>query len=244
MCQNRHRTFYVYWKSDTVPELEWFRIPHDNLTEFLSKIPKDSLHYNDIINANVINEPRYRFVQTFVSDARAAINGTAQQWIDENNMLDEYIKWCKTDASEKDLKSALHTKMKYSKGLGIWNGSVHCPKETINALISRNMVDSIHPVEDRSLNIREAMTLMGMPLNFDLIDVKRNLNKICQNVPVCTAASMVEQASKFINGELKMTKYKVLKQNNENMIVQDFETDKIMRKDTQTGSEESLSEFF
>ena len=53
---------------------------------------------------------------------------------------------------------------------------------------------------------------MGLPTDFKLIT--NNIAHITQNVPVCTAKDMTEQAIKFINGQLKMTDFKYIKQDN------------------------------
>ena len=44
---------------------------------------------------------------------------------------------------------------------------------------------------------------MGLPDNFELIDPKKNVNHICQNVPVQTAADMAGEIKKWIDGELQ-----------------------------------------
>jgi len=77
-------------------------------------------------------------------------------------------------------------------------------------------VDTIHPEEDRSLNIREALHMMAFPHDFELVGGLSKMNHIAQNVPVCTAASMVEEAIKFINGDLEMSNGDFVKQNNHN----------------------------
>jgi hypothetical protein len=56
------------------------------------------------------------------------------------------------------------------------------------------------------------MSLMGLPQDFEV--TSKNAIHITQNVPVCTAKDMTEQVIKFCNGELNMTEYKYLKQNN------------------------------
>jgi len=70
-----------------------------------------------------------------------------------------------------------------------------------------------HPVEDRFLNIREALHLMGMPHDFQL-EGQSAINHIAQNVPVNTAADWADEVKKFINGELKMSDKAFLKQDN------------------------------
>ena len=53
---------------------------------------------------------------------------------------------------------------------------------------------------------------MGLPSDFDM--ATNVLQQVTQNVPVCTAKDMTDQVIKFINGELTMTNYNFIKQNN------------------------------
>ena len=53
---------------------------------------------------------------------------------------------------------------------------------------------------------------MGLPSDFDM--ATNVLQQVTQNVPVCTAKDMTDQVIKFINGELPMTSYIFMKQNN------------------------------
>ena len=72
----------------------------------------------------------------------------------------------------------------------------------------------IHPFENRTFTYREYMHLMGMPHDFQLMDPKKDLNKIAQNVPACTARDMSLEVEKFIKGKLKPSDTDYLKQNN------------------------------
>jgi site-specific DNA-cytosine methylase len=73
---------------------------------------------------------------------------------------------------------------------------------------------AIHPVEKRSFTYREYMHLMGMPHDFQLLDPKKDLNKIAQNVPSCTARDWTLEVVKFVKGELKISDTDYLRQNN------------------------------
>ena len=101
---------------------------------------------------------------------------------------------------------------KINQGLGYFAIQPIVYKGAANAIISKNMWWTLHPVEDRYLSTREIMSLMGLPNDFEL--VTNNLQQVTQNVPVCTAQDMTEQVMKFINGELPMSDYNFIKQNN------------------------------
>ncbi len=206
--QNRHRTFYFMWKSKTAPILEWYKRPYISLKKFLEEIPKDALHQDLIINKKLASDPYLMFInertdgkgrQTLIK----AETVTAFQWIHKNGLLPDFITWAYKNENETAIKYGLHAKKKFDQGLGIWDNSTHVFNETINAIVSRNLCDSLHPTKNRSLTLREGMHLMGLPMEFELLDGLKNYNHICQNVPSVTARDMTEQAVKFLCGELK-----------------------------------------
>ncbi len=108
-----------------------------------------------------------------------------------------------------------HQKDKVSRGLGYWDASPHFFHDSFSALIGRNMFNGVHPVENRYLNVREMLHLMGMPHDFKITSPKE-INHIAQNVPVRTAQDMADEVKKFCEGEAKMTSYSFLKQDNTN----------------------------
>ena len=108
-----------------------------------------------------------------------------------------------------------HQQYKTSQGLGYWDASPHFFHDSFSALIGRNMFNGVHPVEDRYLNVREMLHLMGLPLDFGIKNPKQ-VNHIAQNVPVTTAMDMANEVKKFCNGEAKMTNFTFMKQDNTN----------------------------
>ena len=108
-----------------------------------------------------------------------------------------------------------HQQYKTSQGLGYWDASPHFFHDSFSALIGRNMFNGVHPIENRYLNVREMLHLMGLPLDFGIENPKQ-VNHIAQNVPVTTAMDMADEVKKFCNGEAKMTNYTFLKQDNTN----------------------------
>jgi hypothetical protein len=167
-----------------------------------------------------MNEGRYVFMKEQVADVRKSMIEsdviTCQQWIDKHNKLDEYIDWCRVNDRVYDLRLAEHAKYKYSINKGIWDGSLHYFGEVFNAYIGRNAADAIHPTEERSLNLREGMHMMGMPHDFVIPNGMKDHAKLPQNVPTCTARDMTLECIKFINGELEDSGLSLMRQNNEN----------------------------
>lgn len=219
--QNRDRTFAFAWKSKTAPILEWYDRPRKNFSEFLQEVNENDLHQEIIINPKISNEPYFEFIKHHTKDdpRKALIESkriTCFNWVNENGLLPAALAWFTETGNEAGIKYATHALNKFNQGLGIWDGSTHIFNEYMNAVIGRNMNDTVHPEHDRSLTVREALHLMGFPKNFELLGGRSKINHIAQNVPVCTAADMVEQAIKFVRGELPLSDTDYLKQNNHN----------------------------
>ena len=220
--QARDRTFACFWRSPTAPVLEWYNKEYTQFKEYLEQVPEDALQQELVINQRVGDrEPYYSFISHILgegADTRKAMHDdgskTSFKYIDSKGMLPDAIKWFEEIGDEKGLKLARHAEYKKSLGKGIWDGSTHVFNEYMNAVIGRNLNDTLHPTKDRSLTIREALHMMAFPDDFELMGGLRNLNMIAQNVPVCTAADMVTQAAKFINGELEMSNGDLMRQNN------------------------------
>ena len=77
-----------------------------------------------------------------------------------------------------------------------------------------NVSLAAHTEEDRFFNVRELLHLMGMPEDFQVENPAKNWNHICQNVPVNTAADWAREVVKFCRGELEMSTFHFVKQNN------------------------------
>jgi DNA (cytosine-5)-methyltransferase 1 len=217
--QSRERTFYFFWDSKTAPIMEYYDRPRKSFSQYLNEVEPGSLQHDDIINPKLMSEPQYRFIKDRykTDDARKIISQravTAHNFIIKNDLFNEYVEWVKINGTESDIKSALYAKSKFDNGLGIWDSSIHVFGDYMNAVIGRNMNDTIHPTEDRSLTVREAMHMMALPPDFELLGGRKNTHIIAQNVPACTARDMVLECEKFINGKLEFSDVDYLRQNN------------------------------
>ncbi len=76
------------------------------------------------------------------------------------------------------------------------------PKDYIGAFVGAFPTMLTHPDEDRFLTIRECLSIMGLPEDFILQGGKKNINHICQNVPVTTAQDMADHVHRFVTGRL------------------------------------------
>lgn len=222
--QNRDRTFMLMWKSPTAPVMEWFDKPRDSFSEFLGRLPAESVQNDEAINTRHQDDVYLRFMKHKLPAAdlrKCAIEAntvSALQFIKKKEWLEEAFLWAEK-IDEKGAANIRHAINKFSVGQNVWDNSTNFAKDYIPALIGRNMQSLLHPVDDRSLTLREAMHCMGMPNDFELLDGRKNFNMIAQNVPATTAADMTRQAIKFINGQLPDSGLQVMKQNNHKKVI-------------------------
>lgn len=217
--QKRPRTFAVVWKNNVAPFVNYYCRDIVTWKEYLSDIKPDDLQQDMIINPKLVNEPYYNFIKNKTQlDPRDVLKRdnftTCFNWVSDKGYLDEALEWFEKTDNELGAKFASHAKRKLADGMGIWDGSTHVFGDTINSVIGRNMFDSIHPTEERSLTVREAFTLMGFPKNFELLGGRKNINHIAQNVTTCSGRDIVLEAIKFLCGELELSHSDFVKQDN------------------------------
>lgn len=245
--QNRVRTFFFAWKSETAPVLEFIRRPTPTLPDFLKTVD-NSLPGGDIpIFKKLTDDGWWRFMvhKIGVETAHKMLNHrSAHGWVRTSGLMDEYIDWIEVNGIGRQHELAVHAKNQYAKGKGIWDGSPITFHDQMGAFTSKTFV-TMHPTELRSLTLRESMALMGMPDSFVWHRGLSDIRRLSQNVPTSTAATMVEQAVKFINGELPFSGNKHSRVNN---ILQRIETDETVtrsiKKPANDTNQLSLFSFF
>lgn len=239
--QNRDRCFAIGWKAETAPIMNWYKRPYTSLPDYLAQVPTDAIQQDIVINPKIEDEPYWNFLKTKTNqDIRDLIREfgcvTTFHYVQRNGLLEEAAEWFEANGNEKGAKYARHALKKFSIGKCIWDGSIHIFGDTMNAVIGRNMMDSIHPTVDRSLTMREALHLMGFPHDFEVLGGRAKVNHIAQNVPTCTARDICFEIKKFLNDELEMSNTNFLRQNNHN--------EKMWSDDRGTVSRSDLVEFF
>ena len=234
--QHRMRTFFFFWKGECCPQMDWYNHPSELPFEewILDKnVGTQTTHLKNYGTTSVYPEMRWimetrcdndysKYVAMFhkLNDENSI--RTPYEYIEHNNLWQEYRDWLINDPNkDKPMHGqGKRTPMYYidyrwgkvKQGLGYFAPQPIVYKGAANAVISKNMWWTLHPIENRYLTTREIMSLMGLPNDFELIT--KNLQQVTQNVPVCTAKDMTDQVIKFVNGELPMTPYNFIKQNN------------------------------
>jgi len=228
--QSRKRTFYFFWKDSTVPIFNYYKRPRKNLRDYLAEItpgmPDHSLEDIEKATRHLQDNPYIQFIQSKYSGngvqrmrdfmKEKGMHGyTMHRYFILTGQLVEARDWLAANGFERNAKEATRIIDKLNTSGGFWDGSfpIYDGEGTFATLISRTL-HAIHPVEDRVLTLRECMHMMALPHDFKLVNGQ--LNNICQNVPVCTAADMVTEVVGFLNGERTMTNSTYVLQSNLN----------------------------
>ncbi len=209
--QTRERSFYFFWKGDKMPRLEYIKREHEKIEDTIRSVkrdPKDPM--NVLVNQSVPTEnPYYKYVlqeieggishSQFQDKLEKSVN--LLTYIENNNIKYNVVKdWMSKNNYEKEVRQCERFYQKLKSGMNIMRRTVEIPKDYIGAFVGHMPTSLAHPDEDRFLTIRECLSIMGLPEDFQLQGGLKNLNHICQNVPVTTATDMAEQVKKFVDG--------------------------------------------
>ena len=212
--QNRPRTFYIFWK-EQIPKLQYIAKPMPHIRDFIDAVPESATHYTDYLTDDKPSDNLwYQFVLMDADLTHPQMmntfqgSGTVLKYIVSKKKLDEAIEWItprdrkiRPGGSTTYASTLRRMKEKMSRGLGYWDGSPIVYNDRVNAVISKNVFGWMHYEEDRYFSIRDLMSLMGLPDDFD-IDIKR-WNIICQNVPLPTARDWCNEIIETLNGNRK-----------------------------------------
>lgn len=235
--QRRVRTFFFFWKGDKCPVMEYYNHPSDKPFEEWILDKNVGIHSDTISKINLErvypefkwvletkcnnNYAEYvKFIYDFYDNGHRipCVSGYAYDSVNRN----DYIQWL-NDSGNGDITLAENGKKtamdvvnyrinKIDNGMRYYSDEPVIYKEYASALTGKNLFLILHPKEYRVLTIRECMSLMGLPNDFEV--TSKNFVHITQNVPVCTAKDMTEQVMKFCNNQLTLSDFKYIKQNN------------------------------
>lgn len=215
--QKRERTFCFFWKSEHAPVLPWISKPCKNLSEYLKEIPKyasmnDIEAYRKAFDENnmvkFVRKTGVSFEEMYDNHFRS-LHGYAIS----GGRFDECIEFLESLGDERQVRLLKYEKSKIDAGKRYWDSSPNICREITHSIISKNMMRTVLADEQRFLTPREHMYLMGLPHHFEVSE--KDLYLITQNVPVNTAADMIELAKKFVeDGLVYSSGHKFLKQNN------------------------------
>jgi site-specific DNA-cytosine methylase len=223
LSQVRERSFYFFWKGDRVPLFNYIHRENKRIEDAIREVPKN-LTQSEVTNTKTPSkdDPFYRYVlekieggithQDFVKKLTKSVD--AMDWIESKTDYYQAKKWMESNGYPKVAAKCQIIGDKLAAGGNIMRRSSIIPANYIGAFVGHLPTNLTHPDEDRYITYREAMSLMGLPHDFELLDPRRNLNHICQNVPVTTARDMALEIKAVLDGERDSVNGKLLYQFN------------------------------
>jgi site-specific DNA-cytosine methylase len=210
--QVRERSFYFFWRGDRVPLFEYFDKPHDKIEDVILGVTSNFQH--ETINPKTPSEePYYRFILEGIHGGRthrehaALVEPSNARGCDTFSYIErkgydyrQVADWMEKNGHPEEVEKCIRKYEKLKAGGSIMRRGVIVPKDRIGAFVGWYPHNLTHPVEDRFITYREAMTIMGLPSNFELLDPKKSTNHICQNVPVVTARDMATEVVEALEG--------------------------------------------
>ena len=225
LSQVRDRTFYFFWKGDQVPLFEYFLEEPSMIADDIrnaEKNPDDPMSQILCNEKKPSEDPYYRFILEKLEGGithtefsnKITKTTNVQDYIEEHTNYKVVGEWMRENGYDNVAKKCDRAYHKLKAGGNIMRKGVEIPKDKIGAFVGHMPTSLTHPDEDRFLTVRESLSLMKLPSNFQLLNPKRSLNHICQNVPVTTAEWPARMIKKYFEGRLDMVDTKFLVQDN------------------------------
>jgi site-specific DNA-cytosine methylase len=208
LSQVRDRAFYFFWKGDKVPVFEYINRTHQTIEDAIRSVNRNPADPMDILanEAKPTDNAYYKYVLQLLNTTHqkfaASIEKTTNpmEWIYANDSFLKAADWMDANGYEREAAKCRRKFDKLASGGNIMWHNIEIPKDHIGAFVGHRPTSIAHPDEDRFLTIRECLSLMKMPDDFILQGGRKNLNHICQNVPVTTAEDMASEVVKFVEG--------------------------------------------
>lgn len=237
--QVRERAFFFFWKGDKTPLLGYFNRPRVKIEDMIRGVTSN-FQTDPINKSKPSDDPFYRFIldemyggidhRTFSNekmDFKGTGNVDIQSYIEHKGYNYKTVgDWMAAKGYAKDAKRCYYKFDKLASGGQIMRRGVMVPHDYIGAFVSHYPLMLTHPDEDRFINYREAMTIMGLPESFELLGGRKNVNHICQNVPVYTAKDMADEIKEVLLGNREYVDAKYVFQYNHSQTHELFDENK------------------
>lgn len=228
LSQIRERSFYFFWRGATfdskIPLLGYFNRPLQPIETVLDEAAKINSQQDltnertpskdDVLYKYVLEEVEKGITHRQFYDI-IDITSNPMDWLEsKGHTYDKVAQWCRNNGHERTAVRCDRIFKKLNEGGSIMRRQTTVPKKYIGAFVGHLPTALTHYHEDRYLTVRECMSIMGLPNNFELLEPKKNLNHICQNVPVGTATDMASEILAALNGKRDLVDAYLLKQSN------------------------------
>lgn len=210
--QRRPRTYTILVKGNQAPKLNYFNREAPSVAEFIKDIPEDAT-MQEMYMSKEPNIDGFEIVEflegKYGKDWRQVFLDTKEHltsydFLTRKDLLLEFKDYVESreNPNPSSIKDINHVIKKVSMGKNYrLSHRVLCiDKHHVYAVIGEMMERNVHPTENRRMNMREYMHLMGMPHDFDLFE-RKEFGKLPQNVPVITSEDITREVVAIINGE-------------------------------------------
>lgn len=240
--QIRRRTFYFFWRRDhfnnTVPVFNYYNKPPVNIRDLIldiktnfqtenihNKVPsKDDLYYKYFLQVVKNGMTHTEFSEAIAKDTTYEEPFFSVEYEMVKNMgitYEQIAEWMKENGTQREVDRCMRRHTKLTNGQNVmWRGTI-IPVRYIGAFVVHMPFVVTHPTEDRYLNYREAMTIMGLPSDYELLDPADSVNHICQNVPYYTARDMAYEVKAVLEGQRRFERASFLIQSNLNQEIRE-----------------------
>ena len=228
--QTRQRSFYFFWKGNKTPLLNYYDRPWTKIEDVISNVQSNFQMEPISTQTPSKDDPYYRYLLEVVHNGishsdfqdrlkqKNARTNDCQSFTERaGHTYDKIGEWMGANGYEGEVEKCKrkHHKLTVLKGNIMRRGTI-VPKDYIGAFVGHYPTSLTHPYEDRYITYREALTIMGMPSDYELLDPKKSVNHICQNVPVQTAEDMATEVKEALEGNRNWLDSTYIFQNNNN----------------------------
>lgn len=226
LSQIRDRTFYFFWKGNHIPVFEYYKRDYVRIEDQIRSSATNELDpmFEQVNNkAKPTDDPLYQFVLEEIEGGMSHTDYVKKTEKTHNPFdaieragikYNAVAKWMDSKGYERQAAKSRRIHEKLESGGNIMRKGVEIGKNYIGAFVGHNPTSLVHPDIDRFINTREALDIMKMPKDFELQGGIKNLNMICQNVPVTTAMDMAENVKAFLGGSIETIEAEYILQDN------------------------------
>jgi len=212
--QIRERSFYFFWRGNNVPLFQYFDIPIRSIESVFESVGALATQ-KEVTNDKIPSQwdPMYRYVLEELEGGithkdfydRIEKTDNPMDWLErKGKKYDEVGQWMRSQGLDRAAERCDRIFTKLQGEGNIMRRLTTVPKGHIGAFVGHYPNLLTHPTEDRYITYREAMSIMGLPEDFELLNPARNLNHVCQNVPVGTATDMASEIKASLEGKRDM----------------------------------------
>lgn len=216
LSQVRDRAFYFFWKGNSIPVFDYYKRAHEKIEDTIRGAATNEDDPMSQILTNSKTPSKEPFYQYVLEEMHGGIShmeffNTIEKTTNPLHYIEDkgvdyadVAEWMDKNGHENHARKCRRMGEKLKAGGNIMRKTTEIGKNYIGAFVGHFPLELTHPDYDRYLTVREVLSIMKMPKDFQLVGGRKNINMVCQNVPVTTATDMAMNVKKFIDGKAKL----------------------------------------